>query len=87
MSNKIIINTRDGSVIELRDSVIVDLDNLTDKQNALWEEWEEGGNDSTACELGRVAGKDLHDFFSKRSKKSTKKPIKKKSKKKGKAKR
>jgi hypothetical protein len=64
MSNKIIINTRDGSVIELRDSVIVDLDKLTDEQNALWDEWIEGANDTTACELGRQAGKDLYGILS-----------------------
>lgn len=64
MSNKIIINIKDGTVVDLHDSVIVDLDKLNEEQKALYEEWEQGGNDGDACELGRQAGKDLYGILS-----------------------
>ena len=62
--SKVIINIKDGTVVDLHDSVIVDLDKLNDEQKALHQEWEEGGNDETACELGRQAGKDLYGILS-----------------------
>ena len=62
--SKIIINIKDGTVVDLHDSVIVDLDELTDEQKALYTEWEQGGNDGDACELGRQAGKDLYGILS-----------------------
>lgn len=62
--SKIIINIKDGTVVDLHDSVIVDLDKLNDEQKALWNEWEQGGNDGDACELGRQAGKDLYGILS-----------------------
>lgn len=62
--SKIIINIKDGTVVDLHDSVVVDLDRLSDEQHALYEEWEQGGNDGDACELGRQAGKDLYGILS-----------------------
>lgn len=62
--SKIIINIKDGTVVDLHDSVIVDLDRLNEEQKALYEEWEQGGNDGDACELGKQAGKDLYGILS-----------------------
>ena len=62
--SKVIINIKDGTVVDLHNSVIVDLDRLNDEQQALYTEWEQGGNDDDACELGRRAGKDLYGILS-----------------------
>jgi len=62
--SKVIINIQDGTVVDLDNSVIVDLDKLNDAQEALYTAWEQGGNDNTACELGKQAGKDLHGILS-----------------------
>jgi len=50
--SKLVINIIDGTVCELAGTVIVDTDKLSEEGKALLQEWENGGNDSTASELG-----------------------------------
>lgn len=57
--SKFIININDGTVVGLEGCVIVDDLDFDDKAKELWADWEIGGNDSDACELGEYIGKDL----------------------------
>lgn len=59
---KFLINTHDGTVCDLAGTVIVDTETLDDAGKALLEEWNNGGNDSTACELGEKYGVDLDRY-------------------------
>lgn len=59
---KFLINTHDGTVCDLAGTVIVDTETLDDTGKALLEEWNEGGNDSTACELGEKYGVNLDRY-------------------------
>jgi hypothetical protein len=59
---KFLINTHDGTVCDLAGTVIVDTETLDDAGKALLEEWNNGGNDSTACELGEKYGFNLERY-------------------------
>lgn len=59
---KFLINTHDGTVCDLAGTVIVDTETLDDAGKALLEEWKNGGNDSTACELGEKYGVNLDRY-------------------------
>jgi hypothetical protein len=61
--SKVIINYTDGTVTDLEDSVIVDLDKLDAEGNNLWQEWLEGGNDATASDLGRIYGTNINNLL------------------------
>lgn len=64
MSNNIVvINYDDGTVTDLRGSVVVNLDKLDDAGEHLWCEWLEGGDDATACEIGRTYGVEITDLI------------------------
>lgn len=54
-----IINTNDGTVVDLEGCVLVNDIDFDDKAKVIWEEWQVGGNDGDARELGEYAGKDL----------------------------
>ena len=60
--SKFLINTHDGTVCDLAGTVIVDTETLDDTGKALLEEWNNGGNDSTACELGEKYGVNLDRY-------------------------
>jgi hypothetical protein len=60
--SKFLINLNDGTVCDLAGTVIVDIDKLDEAGKELLHEWQEGGNDSTACELGEKYGSDLDKF-------------------------
>ena len=51
-----LINTMDGTVCDLAGTVIVDTETLDEAGKALLHEWNEGGNDGTACEIGEKYG-------------------------------
>jgi hypothetical protein len=57
-----LINIHDGTVCDLAGTVIVDTDKLDEAGKALLHEWNEGGNDSTASELGEKYGTSLEKF-------------------------
>jgi hypothetical protein len=57
-----LINLNDGTVCELANTVIVDTEKLNEEGKALLNEWSEGGNDGTACELGEKYGTALERF-------------------------
>lgn len=57
-----LINTFDGTVCDLAGTVIVDTEKLDEAGLALLHEWQEGGNDSTASELGEKYGTSLEKF-------------------------
>ena len=57
-----LINIHDGTVCDLAGTVIVDTEKLDEAGKALLHEWNEGGNDSTACELGEKYGVALDKF-------------------------
>ena len=59
---KLIINTMDGTVCEFTGTVIVDTDTFDDAGKALFQEWQDGGNDGTASELGEKYGTPLERF-------------------------
>lgn len=56
---KFIININDGTVVDLEGCVLVDDLDFDDKAKVMWEEWQVGGNDGDARELGEYAGKNL----------------------------
>lgn len=60
--DKLIINILDGTVINVTNSVIVDVSKLDEQGKALLQEWEEGGNDNDAIELGDKYGTPLERF-------------------------
>ena len=60
--SKFLININDGTVCDLAGTVVVDTDKLDEAGKELLHEWQEGGNDSTACELGEKYGSDLDKF-------------------------
>ena len=60
--DKLIINILDGTVINVTNSVIVDVSKLDEQGKALLQEWEEGGNDNDAIELGDKYGTPLGRF-------------------------
>lgn len=59
---KILINTKDGTVCTLEDTVIVDTEKLDDAGKELLKDWDECGSDGTACELGEKYGTSLEKF-------------------------
>ena len=59
---KFLINIHDGTVCDLAGTVIVDTEQLDDAGKALLHEWNEGGNDSTACEIGEKYGVNLERY-------------------------
>jgi hypothetical protein len=59
---KVIINVEDGTVCDLNNSVVVELNNLDALGQKLWDEWLEGGNDGTASELGTKYGTAVQTF-------------------------
>ena len=60
--DKLIINILDGTVINVTNSVIVDVSKLDEQGKALLQEWEEGGNDNDAIELGGTYGTKVEKF-------------------------
>ena len=60
--SKFLININDGTVCDLAGTVIVDTDKLDEAGKALLHEWHEGGNDSTACEIGEKYGVELERY-------------------------
>ena len=60
--DKLIINILDGTVINVTNSVIVDVSKLDEQGKALLQEWEEGGNDNDAIELGDKYGTKVEKF-------------------------
>jgi len=63
MSNYVLINRHDGTVVELNGTIIVDLDNLPEHGQGLWQEWCESGSDSYAVHLAVEYGAVLSDFI------------------------
>lgn len=59
---KLLINTNDGTVCELANTVIVDTDKLSDEGKQLLSDWENGGNDGDASSLGEKFGTPLERF-------------------------
>ena len=59
---KFLINTHDGTVCDLAGTVIVDTEKLDEAGKALLQEWNDGGNDGTACEIGEKYGVDLNRY-------------------------
>ena len=59
---KFLINTMDGTVCDLAGTVIVDTETLDEYGKGLLEEWNNGGNDNTACELGEKYGVNLDRY-------------------------
>ncbi len=59
---KIIINTEDGTVCDLANTVVVDLEKLNEEGKALLQEWDECGSDSVSRSLGEKFGKHLERF-------------------------
>ena len=59
---KFLINTMDGTVCDLAGTVIVDTETLDEYGKGLLEEWNNGGNDSTASELGEKYGVELDRY-------------------------
>jgi hypothetical protein len=60
--SKFLININDGTVCDLAGTVVVDTDKLDEAGKELLHDWQEGGNDSTACELGEKYGVELEKF-------------------------
>ena len=60
--SKLIINTMDGTVCEFTGTVIVDTETFDEAGKALFQEWQDGGNDGTASELGEKYGTPLERF-------------------------
>ena len=60
--SKILINLNDGTVCELANTVVVDIDKLDEEGKALLNEWSEGGNDGDAISLGEKYGTPLERF-------------------------
>ena len=60
--SKFLININDGTVCDLAGTVVVDTDKLDEVGKELLHEWQEGGNDSTACEIGEKYGVELEKF-------------------------
>jgi hypothetical protein len=54
-----LINIYDGTVCDLAGTVLMNTETLDEAGLALLHEWQEGGNDSTACELGEKYGTPL----------------------------
>jgi hypothetical protein len=62
MSNYVLINRHDGTVVELNGTFIVDLDDLPEHGQELWREWCESASDSYAVHLAVDYGFDLSDI-------------------------
>ncbi len=60
--SKFLININDGTVCDLAGTVIVDTDKLDEAGKELLHDWQEGGNDSTACEIGEKYGVEIEKF-------------------------
>lgn len=56
---KLIINSNDGTVVEIEGSMIVDLDQLDSKSKMLWAEWLDTGSDTCARDIAERIGKPL----------------------------
>lgn len=56
---KLIINSNDGTVVEIEGSMIVDLDQLDSESKMLWAEWLDTGSDTVAREVAERVGKPL----------------------------
>jgi len=59
---KILINLEDGTVCDLVNTVVVDLEKLNEEGKTLLHEWEQGGNDDDARKLGEAFGRQLDRF-------------------------
>lgn len=59
-----IINTNDGTVVDLEGCYLLNDLDFDDKANQIHEEWMQGGNDGDARELAEYAGKDLKRILS-----------------------
>ena len=57
-----LINTMDGTVCDLAGTVLMNTETLDEAGLVLLHEWQEGGNDSTACELGEKYGVSLDRY-------------------------
>ena len=59
---KMLINLEDGTVCDLVNTVVVDLEKLNEEGRAVLNEWSEGGNDGDAMSLGEKYGTPLERF-------------------------
>lgn len=57
-----LINTMDGTVCDLAGTVLMNTETLDEAGLALLQEWQDGGNNSTACELGEKYGVELDRY-------------------------
>jgi hypothetical protein len=60
--SKFLININDGTVCDLAGTVVVDTDKLDEAGKELLHDWQEGGNDDTATELGSHYGTLIEKF-------------------------
>jgi len=60
--SKFLININDGTVCDLAGTVVVDTEKLDEAGLALLHDWQEGGNDDTATELGSHYGTLIEKF-------------------------
>jgi len=60
--SKMLINLEDGTVCDLVNTVVVDLEKLNEEGKALLREWEECGNNDDARKLGEAFGRQLDRF-------------------------
>lgn len=65
MSNYFLINKVDGTVVDLRNTYLVNSEKIAIDFIAsnLWDEWLETGNDDSACQVATVIGVDLEDLL------------------------
>jgi len=59
---KLLINTKDGTVCTLEHTVIVDTEKLDEAGKDLLKDWDEGGSDGSAEDLGNKYGTPLMKF-------------------------
>lgn len=60
---KLIINSNDGTVVEIEGSMIVDLDQLDSESKMLWREWLDTGSDTCARDIAERVGKSLRSML------------------------
>jgi len=65
MSNYFLINRVDGTVVDLRNTYLVNPEKINNDHVAtnLWNEWIETGNDDSACQVATLVGVDLEDLL------------------------
>ena len=69
--SKFLIDLQDGTICSFENTVIVDTDHIGFAGNKLLSEWNEGGNDSTARELGERFGLPIIEVISEKTVEAT----------------